>query len=173
MDKKSLEFVKGVLNLEYPERRFVELDEVLFPDFIKLYTGFCKEWEHDRLTVPLKGCEEETKDKGFVTVIRYDTEAEFTNMLMNECICDGSRSYQTDVAIELLLNAVECKLSCALPTEPEEYWEYDRIYTVGNFVYGTERGEEFADAEHPGCKTKYSVMLPVHCELIKKSGGNL
>ena len=164
-----MEFVWEVLKLEYPERRFIELDEVLFPDFIKLYTGFCKEWENDRMTIPLKGTEAETKDKGFVTVIQYDTEAEFTNMLMNECICDGSRSYQTEAALEVLQSAAECRLPCARPTKPDEYWDYDRIYTVGNFIYGTERGEEFADAEHPGFKTKYSVMLPVRCELVKKA----
>ena len=33
---------------------------------------------------------------------------------------------------------------------------------------GQSGGEEFAGAEHPGFKTKYSVMLPVNCELVKK-----
>lgn len=173
---KSLEFVKqriasreckGMENNVY-----TSMYQTLFPEIIKQmkFGGNIKfrenKWENNFLVKFKDGTERELN-----TITEYNPDAEFEYFTMERCACDGTFVFYFDLCARVLskvFTGETCNKS-KLPDNFEDIMsEYTIKYTVGDFVFGEEYGEEFATEEKPWMQSRFSVMLPIRCDFIKR-----
>lgn len=104
-------------------------------------------------------------------IIQYDPEAEFQYFSTEQCICDSTLLFEIQ-NMENILNKIihlETYYSPTLPNDfEEEPWKYDLIYTVGDFVTGMEIDDKFAPKDKPWMACRYTAMLPIKMEFVRK-----
>ena len=89
---------------------------------------------------------------------------------MEECISDGTLYFGYDLMTKILekIFKLETVNSTTVPQYFNECWyNYIIRYIVGNFVFNEEHGN-FGTIEKPWLHSKFTMMLPIKCEFIKK-----
>ncbi len=173
---KSLEFVKQRIasgecgNMK--DNSYSSMNEV---SFLKMINRLgCRRgtavkgnsWEYDLIGIYEDG---EKKERGII--IEYNPDAEFEYFTIQSCICDGTVYFYLELC-ERILEKIFLGITYCKPKLPENYEneieKYVMKYTVGDFVFTREHGNEFSEEETPWMKSRFSVMLPIKCDFIKK-----
>lgn len=102
--------------------------------------------------------------------IAYVPDAEFEYFTVASCRCDGTSIFLSELMEEILNKLLGIK-TYNNETIPEgvysNIWAYDINYTVGNFVLNEEFGD-FGTADKPWMQSRFTAILPIKCEWIKK-----
>lgn len=153
---KSIEFVKqriksGFSNVPLQEEtKFMELK---FDDLLKLYT---KE-EFQKWFIDNK-CQ-----------LKYEN-ADFEYFTMERCVCDGILIFIGELIGKVLLKVIQIQ-TVNNDKMPEDFnrnqFNYDILYTVGNFVICDEYWD-FGTDDKPWLYSRFTVMLPIKFEIVKR-----
>lgn len=123
-------------------------------------------WEHNFTALYDDGQEKEMK-----VIIEYNPDMQFEYFTMEQCICDGTSYFYFELC-EKVLGKLLIGKTYYKPKFPDNYEDemekYIIKYTVGDFVFADEFGEEFAAETEPWMYSRFSVMLPIRCDFIKK-----
>ena len=172
---KSLDFIKhriatgqcnGMENNEWKR-----LDEIPFTDV--WYNMLFNKDKPNYISLPAYfdvylDCD---KTKKIVIIIQYDSKSEFQYFITKQCICDSTLLFEIQ-NMQNIINKIinlETYYSPILPDDFEQYpWKYDLIYTVGDFVSGMEIDNKFAPEDKPWMTCRFTSMLPVKMEFVRK-----
>lgn len=176
---KSIEFVKeriasGLANLNLQnDAKFTELR---FDDYIKTHTkeefqnGFIDnkcQFKYKNTKAIVDG-KEVTGD--IIVNILYDENANFEYFTMERCICDGTLIFIDELIQKVFLKVMQIQ-TVNNEKVPDGFNEnpfiYELVYTVGNFVICDEYGD-FGTEEKPWLKSRFTVMLPIKFDVIKR-----
>lgn len=106
--------------------------------------------------------------------ITYAPDAEFEYFTVASCRCDGTLMFLSELMEEILNKLLGVK-TYNKDTVPEDaysnIWAYDINYTVGNFILNEEFGD-FGTADKPWIQSRFTAILPIKCEWIKKESIN-
>lgn len=176
---KSIEFVKqriksGFANVPlHEETKFMELK---FDDLLKLYTKeeFQKGFIDNKCQLKYENAKAVLDSKevtGDVIVnILYDENADFEYFNMERCICDGTLTFIGELIEKVLLKVIQIQ-TVNNDKIPEDFnrnpFNYDILYTVGNFVICDEYWD-FGTDDKPWLYSRFTVMLPIKFEVIKR-----
>jgi hypothetical protein len=128
--------------------------------------GVKKSFKDNKFSFTLKDADE--KQSNFEII--YDPDCEFEYFTMETCISDGTLYFGYNLMTEILEKIFRLKTvnKEKLPVDIQEnLYDYDIRYTVGNFVFGDEHGD-FGTDEKPWLHSKFTMMLPIKCEFIRK-----
>lgn len=103
--------------------------------------------------------------------IIYDPNAIFDYFTTQRCVCDGTtvayESLVSEILTDIMLGRTFCKAN--VPHDYKDNWfNYDIVYTVGNFVFAKEYGEQFAPQDKIWMCSRITAMLPIKFEAIKR-----
>lgn len=170
MNGKSLEFVKnriasGRTNLQ--DNVFRIMEEVKF-EFPSSMNSLVKD---NGVKCILEGTLPGDKDKKELTIeIEYNPDAEFDYFTLERCNCDGTLTFFVELCDRIIQKLFTIGTYCL--TAPEDFrknpFAYDVKYTVGDYVFAEEFGDEFATEEKPWLQARFSVMLPIKFECWKR-----
>jgi len=102
--------------------------------------------------------------------ITYDENCDFEYIKMEYCICDGTLSFMRDLFDKTFKEIVfgQTYNRDTAPADFEKnYWDYNIEYTVGDFVFDEDYGD-FGTKEKPWFNSRFTVMLPIKCKIVKK-----
>lgn len=173
MNGKSLEFVRKRIesgnfgemkNDNYKHMREIDFraiaDKVKFNEYVKVFDGL---WEVEFL---VRGTGETVK-----LSVKYNSDAEFDYFSSKSCLCDGTFAFFINLCEEIFERILSGQ-SVYMPKTPEEAKKspqnYDICFEVGNFVFAEEYGEQFAPEDKPWMKSRFTVMLPIKCDFIRR-----
>ena len=117
------------------------------------------------------GLDENEKAVEFGNSIIYNPNAEFEYFTMERCCCDGTLSFfnfLTDDIIHSLAKGETHNKKKEPDDNKNDLYAYDRIYEIGDFVFGEEHNERFATDDKPWMKSRFTVFLPIKMEFIKR-----
>ena len=173
---KSLEFVKqriasgmcgDMKNNIYSDMFEVEFKKIV--DMIECKTNITQRgntWEHNYIGICDNGDKKEME-----VIIECNTDAKFEYFTIESCLCDGTFIFYFEPC-RRILGKMFMGTTYYKPKLPKNYEnemeKYVMKYTVGDFVFANEFGEEFATEDKPWMLSRFSVMLPIKCDFIKK-----
>lgn len=170
MNEKSLEFAKkriasgdcgGMENDKFEHMNEVNFrlmaDSIQFNECVKVSDNL---WEVEFL---VKGT-----DKSVKLSVKYNPDAEFDYISIKRCCCDGTLCFFKDLCEEILEKILSGK-SAYTPKMPKDRENYDIFFEVGNFVFAEEYGEQFAPEDKPWMKCRFTAMLPVKCDFVRRT----
>lgn len=102
--------------------------------------------------------------------IAYIPDAEFEYFTMESCRCDGTLIFMQELMGTILTKLLGVKTYNNETIPDDVYsniWAYDINYTVGNFVLNEEFGD-FGTDDKPWMQSRFTAMLPIKCEWVKK-----
>lgn len=174
MNGKSLEFAKkriasgecgGMENDKFEHMNEVNFhliaDNIQFNECVKVSDNL---WEVEFLV--------NGTDKKVKLSVKHNPDAEFDYISVKRCCCDGTLCFFMSLCEEILEKILSGKSACTpkIPKDIEESPEnYDISFEVGNFVFAEEYGEKFATEEKPWMKCRFTAMLPVKCDFVRRS----
>ena len=172
MNGKSLEFIKNRFNSDNCNKEFSKND----------YKSLCEQstldWLNSRLfesgsnkwDLTLTGTDENGKDIKFLTSITYNPNAEFEYFTMQRCTCDGTLIFYNDL-MEEILRSLASGETYNKEKEPNDFAnhlaDYDRIYEIGDLVFGDEFNKKFGIKEKPWMQSRFTVFLPIKMDFVK------
>lgn len=110
--------------------------------------------------------------KTFEVNIIHDPEADFEYFTTETCRCDGTATFLAELYSKIvtkLLNAETYYTPGFVPKSDDDVWNYGLNYIVGDFVFNNEYDEKrFGTKEKPWLYSRWTVMLPIKCEWVKK-----
>lgn len=174
---KSIEFVKKIIQSGrcngMENNAYKYMNEVNFTQIIKGMRDadgnlikFINDTAHAEIPLVNK---ESGKEFKLNINITYNPNAEFDYFTTESCVCDGTLVFIHDLMVDVINKLTPFGTCGKIPKEAEDNLEnYDIHYTVGDFVVGEEYGKQFATKEQPWLQCRFTVMLPIKCEFIKK-----
>lgn len=172
---KSLEFVKS--RIESGEcngmenNNYLSLTETSILDYLCGYLEF-PQFENNKLTLSLDGTDANGNKFNTEIELTYNPEAKFDYFAMGQCVCDGTQIFFNDVMYDVISKVVGCATANAaiIPVDlPSNPMSYNYFYTIGDFVLGTEFGDEFSTTEKPWLNARLTAMLPITMHVEKHS----
>ena len=102
--------------------------------------------------------------KEWAVHLRFDPDADFSYFTYEDSVNDGTFLFANELfdrnAFKVItVSTYEKALEDALRVGRDVYW------TIGNFVYLTEYGDEFAPSDKPWMKTRMTVLLPLRMDV--------
>ena len=169
MDRKSLDFVNqriksGLVSGISKDIKFDSMSEVNFLEF-------CRERniiDKDKTYREIK-CKVVDREEYMTQIIQYNPDADFQYFTMARCRCDGTMLFYLDLMLECIDNMLEFHTWCKEVEIPKELIGVTLKYTVGDFVLAEEFGDQFTTTEKPWMRSRFTVMLPIKCEVIKEN----
>lgn len=174
---KSLEFVKqriasgmcgDMRNNNYSYMHEVDFNWIF--DMMECNANITKRentWEHNYVWLY-----ENDKKREMKVIIEYNPNEKFEYFTTECCLCDGTAYFYFQLC-EKILEKLLIGTTYYKPKLPENYEnemeKYVMKYTVGDFIFASEFGEEFATEDKPWMLSRFSVMLPIKCDFVKKS----
>lgn len=111
-------------------------------------------------------------DKKVKLSVKHNPDAEFDYISVKRCCCDGTLCFFMSLCEEILEKILSGK-SAYIPKIPKDIDEspenYDISFEVGNFVFAEEYGEQFAAEDKPWIQCRFTVMLPVKCDFVRRT----
>lgn len=158
---KSLEFIKNRIKSDnvygFENTHFESLTEHDSKDVFKNFNMFTDDQPESKLIYILK-----SDDKSYLAInIIHNPDADFEYFTMESCYCDGTLIFIQDLmkkCVEKIIRLQTCNKEKRIPSDLSGH---KITYTVGDFVVGTEYGEQFATKEKPWMTEKFTVMLPI------------
>ena len=169
---KSLNFVKqriatgecnGMENNKYDtmfECNFLEIIENTYGSFL---------WKGNTCNFVMDNLEGSTE-----ITIKYDPDADFEYFTMERCINDGTLYFFEDLFFKVInkLYGVQDDRTYNIKKAPSDFlpnpFNYYIKYTVGNFVCSTENFCDFSIGSEPWMRSRFTVMLPIKMEFVRK-----
>ena len=169
MDRKSLDFVNqriksGLVSGIPEDTKFDSMSEVNFLEF-------CRERniiDKDKTYRETK-CKIVDREEYMTQIIQYNPDADFQYFTMARCRCDGTMLFYLDLMLECIDNMLEFHTWYKEVEIPKELIGVTLKYTVGDFVLAEEFGDQFTTKEKPWMRSRFTVMLPIKCEVIKEN----
>lgn len=178
MNGKSLEFVRdriksgmcnGMENNKY--ERFFECQDS-FPECFNNILSY-PYMQENKLRFKLNASVGGTQKQGELGIsVEYNPDAQFEYFTMERRQCDGTLIFYKELmgrAVEKILGLQTINVN----NKPLDFdinpFIYNVEYTVGNFVIGMEYGDEFSTEEKSWMKSRFSIMLPIKCEFVRKN----
>ena len=121
------------------------------------------------LKLNISGNIEDLKNLNMNVTIVYDPNTEYSYFTTEVCTCDGTLAFMDQLMFKILdkLMKVGTYDSSIAPKDFEKhFFDYDLIYTVGDFVLNEQYGEKFATKEKPWMESQFIAMLPIKCEFV-------
>lgn len=179
---KSLEFVKKRIDSgecgDMKNNHYSSMREVCFTDIAsqKLNTDIVDRKSDSEWKLKLYA-KSECGDKKQVNIeVQYNPNTDFDYFTMKSCRCDGTLIFYFELCEKILENVFLGNTQYK-PKLPENYEndmdKYIIKYVVGDFVFANEFGEEFATEDKPWMLSRFSVMLPIKCDFVKKAEGQV
>lgn len=169
MNNKSLNFVKQRIESDLVDEtlqdiKFTSMNETSF-------LRFCREQniiDKDKTYRETKYIKEDSKE--YITqIIQYDPDANFQYFTTAICKCDGTMLFYFDLMLKCIERMLEFHTWSKEVETPKELNGTTLKYTVGDFVIASEYGDQCATKEKPWMRSRFIVMLPIKCEVIKNS----
>lgn len=170
MNEKSLEFAKkriasgecgGMENDKFEHMNEVNFrliaDSIQFNECVKVSDNL---WE---VIFLVNGT-----DKTIKLSLKHNPDAEFDYISIKRCCCDGTLCFFKDLCEEILEKILSGK-SAYTPKMPKDRENYNISFEVGNFVFAEEYGEQFAPEDKPWMKCRFTAMLPVKCDFVRRT----
>ena len=157
---KSLEFIKNRIESEnvygFEDTGFESLTEYNSRDAFKSFYIFSDDKTETKLIYKLGD------DKADLEVdIVYNPDADFEYFTMECCRCDGTLLFIQELMEKCVEKIIRFKTYNKDKQLPADLSGHKITYTVGDFVVGTEYGEQFSTKEKPWMLERFTVMLPI------------
>ena len=157
---KSSEFIKNRIESEiaygFDNTHFESLTEYNSKDVFKNFHIFTDDKTETKLIYKLGD------DKADLEMdIIYNPDADFEYFTMERCRCDGTLLFIQELmekCVEKIIRLQTCNKEKQLPSDLSGH---KITYTVGDFVVGTEHGEQFSTKEKPWMLERFTIMLPI------------
>lgn len=170
MNSKSLDFINqriksGLASGISKDIKFDSMSEVNFLEF-------CRERniiDKDKTYRETK-CKVVDREEYMTQIIQYDSDADFQCFTTARCRCDGTMLFYLDLMLECIDDLFEFHVWCKEVEIPKKLNGITLKYTVGNFVLAEEFGDQFTTKVKPWMRSRFTVMLPIKCEVIKENG---
>ena len=112
-----------------------------------------------------------TNDEEIDIAIEYNEDESFEYFTNETVICDGTLIFFNELINKVISKVVQCG-TYNIYTAPKDFKNnlsnYKIKYIIGNLVLATEHGDKFSTKEKPWMKSRFTVMLPIKVEYIKK-----
>ena len=159
--EKSLEFVKNRIEsgmaYGFENTHFESLTEHDSRDTFKSFHIFYDDKSETKLI-----CKLGNDDKPDLEInIIYSPDAEFEYFTMESCRCDGTLLFVQELMEKCVEKIIRLKTYNKDKQLPSDLSGHKITYTVGDFVVGTEYGEQFSTKEKPWMMERFTVMLPI------------
>ena len=172
---KSLEFVRERIKNGYCSnmkmKDFNNMSEHSFMDFLAYYyaENLYPLFKNNILEYEISG--ECGGEKGSRKIsVEYNPDSKFEYFTMEQCVCDGTLMFLDSLKCNIMQKLLRSE-TYNKETIPSNYisnvWDYDIKYSVGDFVVNSEYGD-FGTEEKPWMHIRFTVMLPIKCEIVKK-----
>lgn len=179
---RSTEFVKerikmGLANVSL--QNDAKFSELKFDEYIKTHTSeeFQKKFvdnkcslKHENVITMIDG----QKVTGDVIVdVIYDENADFEYFTTERCTCDGTFIFMGELIEDVFLKVINIQTTNNEKVPDgfiKNIFDYEIVYTVGNFVLCYEDGD-FGTEEKPWLYSRFTVMLPIKFDIVKKNKG--
>ena len=170
MSSKSLDFVKqriesGLVDGIPKDIRFDSMSKVNFLEFCRERNIINKDKTYRETK-----CKVVDREEYMTQIIQYNPDADFQYFTMARCRCDGTMLFYLDLMLECIDNMLEFYTWYKEIEIPKELIGVTLKYTVGDFVLAEEFGDQFTTKEKPWMRSRFTVMLPIKCEVIKENG---
>ncbi len=172
---KSLEFVtKRIKNEHCLNMKLEDFEKMIehgFTDFLAYYypDNLYPLFKNNILECEINGGYEGQSGSRKIC-IEYNPDAKFEYFTMEQCVCDGTLMF-LDSLKHNIMQTILWSRTYNKETVPQDYasnfWNYDIKYSIGDFVVNFEYGD-FGTEEKPWMHSRFTVMLPIKCEFIRK-----
>ena len=106
----------------------------------------------------------------FCVDIKYDPDYDFEDFITQRCISDGTYFFFLELSANCLNKIMTLKVlnNNQVPHDVSAVWLNGKnlIYTIGNFVWAEEIGQEFSTNEKPWMMDRMSAILPIKLDII-------
>lgn len=112
-----------------------------------------------------------TNDEEIDVGIEYNADESFEYFTNETVICDGSLIFFNELIDKVLSKVIQCNTynKYNVPNDfKNNLSSYKMKYVIGNLVLATEHGDKFSTEKKPWMKSRFTVMLPIKVEYIKK-----
>lgn len=169
---KSLDFVKERIK-NYSDNMNVDdyknAEEYSFLKALDDYPEVKELVKDNTFIITVDGTDEHGIRGSKKVTFTYNPDAPFEYYTMESCRCDGTLAYMIEM-IDRIFRKVATANTYNIDNVPEDYvtntWNYDVEYMVGNFIINEELGD-FGTTEKPWLKSRFTVMLPLICRVVK------
>lgn len=173
MNEKSIEFVKyrinngyckGMKNNEY--NSFQELNPI---KNIEQLTNI--KIDNDLVKYVISFNDNHNVNRSTDVIIKYNENAEFDYFTMETVICDGTLYFFQELIDKVLYKVITCNTSYTENLTEDilnNLQDYKIVYIIGSLVLTSEYNDKFAPKDKPWMKGRFSVMLPIKIEYIKR-----
>ena len=169
METKSINFIKDRINNDYcgdmKNNTYDSFEEINPINYLKEYfNGY--DLETNALEYTIK-----TNDEEIDIAIEYNEDESFEYFTNETVICDGTLIFFNELINKVISKVAQCG-TYNIHTAPKDFKNnlsnYKIKYIIGNLVLTTEYDDKFSTKEKPWMKSRFTVMLPIKVEYIKK-----
>lgn len=169
MENNSINFVKYRINNGYcgdmENNTYDSFEEVSTINYLKECLNGCN-LENNTLEYTIK-----TNDEEIDIAIEYNVDETFEYFTNETVICDGTLIFFNELINKVLSKILQCG-TYNKHNAPKDFTNnpsnYKIKYIIGNLVLATEHGDEFSTEKKLWMKSRFTVMLPIKIEYIKK-----
>ncbi|WP_346938272.1 hypothetical protein [uncultured Clostridium sp.] len=169
MENKSINFIKNRIKNNYcgdmknnTYDSFKEINPISY--LSEYFNGY--DLKNNALEYTIK-----TNDEEIDIAIEYNVDETFEYFTNETVICDGTLIFFNELINKVLSNILQCR-TYNKHNAPKDFTNnpsnYKIKYIIGNLVLATEHGDEFSTEKKPWMKSRFTVMLPIKIEYIKK-----